>query len=394
MGASGKPLASDKSNGSTLLTMAPQQSRSARRYSSLKYALSIADFFYILFLLLVFLGSGFSKILVDRLFNFIPYSFLILPVYLFVISFTYYFLDLPLNFYRSYVLEHQFCLSNQNIRDWCADQMKAGLLSYIIGMILLSAFYFILKLYQNSWWLIISLFWIFFSLILAKLLPTVIIPLFFKYKKLTDDSLRDRIMNLANKMKIKILDCFEIDFSRKTLKANAAFVGWGATKRIILADTLKDKYSYDEIEVILAHEFAHYKLRHLLKLLLVNSSVIVLCFYLIFKTSNFTLGLFGLASLQDLAALPLILIYFVLLSLITRPFENFASRRMERSADRMALTVTGLKGAFISMMEKLAIQNLADRNPHPVIKFFFFDHPPVVERIAMANNLKITNNYL
>lgn len=191
-------------------------------------------------------------------------------------------------------------------------------------------------------------------------------------------------------MQVKILDCFEIDFSKKTLKANAAFLGWGATRRVVLSDTLRDKYSYDEIEVILAHEFVHYKLKHLLKLILVNSFVIILSFYIIFRTSGYSLKLFGMSSLSDIAALPVMLIYFVLFGIIMQPFENFISRRLERNADMMALKITGLNEAFISMMDKLAKQNLADRNPHPLIKFFFFDHPPIDERIALARSFKGT----
>jgi STE24 endopeptidase len=314
---------------------------------------------------------------------------------------------LPLSFYHSYVLERRFGLSAQKIKDWLKDQVKAGIIFYIIALILVGAFYYILRRFTNYWWLVISLFWIFFSLILAKVIPVVIIPLFFKYKRLSDENLRERIMHLADKMKVnpvrntkaknmknkisngvKILEVFEIDLSSKTLKANAAFVGWGATKRVILADTLKDKYSLDEIEVILAHEFAHYRLRHLLKLILVNSVVIIMSFYLIFRTSFYTLSLFGLSSLSDIATLPLVLIYFVLFGILMQPFENYISRRFERNADKMALKVTGLKEAFISMMGKLSLQNLADRNPHPVIKFFFFDHPPIDERIALARRFQ------
>jgi STE24 endopeptidase len=221
---------------------------------------------------------------------------------------------------------------------------------------------------------------------LAKLTPVLIIPLFFKYKILSDNTLRERIINLADKMKIKILDVFEIDFSKKTLKANAAFVGMGKTKRVILADTLKDKYTYDEIGVILAHEFAHYRLKHLLKLLLVNSIGIIFSLYLIFKTNRYILGLFGLGSIYNISALPIILIYLVAFSIVVTPFENYLSRKFETNADIMALQVTGLKGGFISMMDKLAAQNLADRNPSKIIKIFFFDHPPIDERIEMAKS--------
>jgi len=364
----------------------PERQR-AKRYSFFNYSLSILETAYLFSLILIFLGSGLSKIIALGLLKFTTANYFIIPLYLLIVSLGYHFLSLPLNFYHSYVLEHSFSLSNQSVKDWVIDQIKAAAVSYIIAVILISAFYYILKHFLHSWWLVISLFWIFFNLVLARLVPIIIIPLFFKYKKLTDDILRERIMNMAKKMKVRILDCFEIDFSKKTLKGNAAFLGWGKTKRVILADTLKDKYTPDEIEVILAHEFAHYRLRHLLKLISINSLLAIIIFYLIFKTSDYTLELFGLSSLFDVASLPVIFLYFLLFGIIMQPFGNYISRILEKNADLMALSITGSKDAFISMMEKLSSQNLADRNPHPIIKFFFFDHPPVDERITMARSL-------
>ncbi|OGX16256.1 MAG: hypothetical protein A2166_03800 [Omnitrophica WOR_2 bacterium RBG_13_41_10] len=357
----------------------------AKRYSATKYFLALFDIAYLLLLLFLFLKTGLSKILVSNISKFLAYPLLI-PTYIIIASLGYYILDFPFNFYRSFLLEHKFSLSTQKVTDWLKDQLKQFGLSYVISFILVAAFYFILGNLPKIWWLIVSLFWIFFSLILARLTPVIIIPLFFKYKKLSDETLRMRILNLAQKMRVKILDCFEIDFSKKTLKANAAFVGIGKTRRVILADTLKDKYTHDEIEVILAHEFAHYKLKHLLKLILINSLITVLSFYLIFKTSDYTLRFFGFVSLSQIAALPVILIYFTFFGIITQPIEAYLSRCLERNADKMALEATGLKDAFVSMMEKLAAQNLADRSPHPVIKFFFFDHPPIDERIAFAKS--------
>jgi STE24 endopeptidase len=187
-------------------------------------------------------------------------------------------------------------------------------------------------------------------------------------------------------MQVKILDVFEIDFSKKTLKANAAFTGMGKTKRVLLADTLKDKYTHDEILVIMAHEFAHYQLRHIVKLIALNSLVTLGLLYLIFKTSFYTLGIFKLDSLSQLASLPLVFLYFLLFGILFQPLEAFVSRRFEKDADRLALKVTQDKEAFVSLMEKLAAQNLADRNPHPLIKFFSFDHPPIDERIKTAKD--------
>ena len=359
----------------------------ARKYSSLKYGLSIFDTAYLVALLFLFQGLGISGVLARIISGLAAKEYLVLPVYLLAVSLAYYLLDFPINFYQSFVLEHNFGLSRQKAGDWLKDQLKAGLIVYIISLVLFGVFYYILRQYPANWWLIVSLAWIFFNLIMAKLFPIIIIPLFFKSKPLSDQGLRQRIMDLAGRMKVKILDVFEIDFSKKTSKANAAFVGWGKTRRVLLADTLKDKYSHDEVEVILAHEFAHYRLKHLFKLILINSLVTLATFYLIFKSSSFFLSFFGLSSLGDIAAFPLLLLYFVAVGVISRPIENYISRRFEINADKMSITSTGLKADFISTMDKLAAQNLADRNPHPLIKFFFFDHPPIDERIALAKSL-------
>jgi len=360
----------------------------AKQYSFLKYSLALVDTAYLVILLLIFCITNLSKSLAEFVLNFSSQNYAAIPAYTLIIGIGYYILSLPLNFYRTYTLEHKFSLSKQSLRDWILDQIKSGIIAYIISLILIGAFYYILKRSPGYWWLIISLFWIFFSLVLAKLMPVVIIPLFFKYKRLSDEELRKRIFSLADKMRVKILDVFEIDFSKKTLKANAAFVGVGNTRRVILADTLKDKYSYNEIEVVLAHEFAHYRLKHLLKLIAVNSLVTLALFYLIFITSDGVLSLFGLSSLEDIAALPVILLYFVLSGIIMQPVENYISRKFEKNADKLAIAATGMKEDFISTMDKLATQNLADRNPHPLIKFFFFDHPPIDERIALAKSFQ------
>ncbi len=343
----------------------------AKSYSHRKYALSIIDTVYSLALLLIFLGSGLSLCLENFLKSFSLPNYLLIAVYLLVISLGYYLLNLPLNFYASFTLEHKFNLSKQASMGWWMDQLKSGIIAYLISLILVLFFYWILGKF-NQWWLITSIFWIVFSVVLAKLAPVLIIPLFFKYKHLEDEALRQRIFNLAAKMQIKLMEVFEIDFSKKTLKANAAFTGMGKTKRVLLADTLKDKYTHDEVEVILAHEFAHYQLKHMIKLIAVNSLVTLGIFYLIFKTSVYTLAIFKLNSLVQLASLPLVFLYFALFAIIMQPLEAYVSRRFDKDAVLLALKVTGAQEAFVSLMEKLAAQNLADRSPHPLIKFFLF----------------------
>lgn len=361
----------------------------AKGYSRSKYALSILGTLYLSALLAVFLSFGLSKGLAGALAGVIRFRYLLVPAFLLACGIAYGILNFPFVFYATYLLERKYSLSSQKLSDWLLDELKSGAIGYILTLILLAAFYYVLEISPGYWWFFVSLFWIIFGLILARLTPIIIIPLFFKYTKLQDEALRQRILALADKMKVKILDVFEIDFSKKTLKANAAFVGMGRTRRVLLADTLKDKYTHDEIEVVLAHEFAHYQLRHILKLILANSAVTLGLFYLIFRTSSYFLTLFGLGSLSDAAAMPLVFLYFVVFGVITRPLEAYISRRFEKQADALALKTTANKAAFISMMNKLAGQNLADRSPHPAIKFFFFDHPPIDERIAMAEKSDI-----
>ncbi|MCM8792039.1 MAG: M48 family metalloprotease [Candidatus Omnitrophica bacterium] len=360
----------------------------SKRYWRVKYTLSVIEIIYILVLLFVFLNTGSSRYLSCYILNLIKIKPIVIAAYLFLLYFVYFLLIFPLYFYRSFILEHKYSLSNQKLLHWFEDSLKAGVIFYILSLILIELFYFSLSYSQKNWWLFISFFWIFLNIVLARILPIYIIPLFFKYKKFTDENLRKYVFEIAKKMGIQILDIFEIDLSKKTLKANAAFLGLGKTRRVILADTLKDKYTKEEIGVVLAHEFAHYRSAHILKLLMMEAISIIFNFYFIFKTSNLFLKRYGFLSLNELGSMPIIFIYLILWEIVITPFKNFISRIFERNADILAIRTTGLKDTFICLMDKLARQNLSDRRPHPIIKIFFFDHPPIEERIDLAKNLK------
>jgi len=360
----------------------------SKRYWRIKYVLIILDSVYLIFLLFLFLNSGISYKFSVFALKLVKNKPTAIAIYFLIIYILYAILNFPLNFYRSFVLEHKFSLSRQSFISWLKDNLKSGLIFYVFSLILIEFLYFSFDYSPYHWWILVSFFWIFLSIILAKILPTFIIPLFFKYKKINDENLKRHILELASKMKVKILDIFEIDLSKKTTKANACFLGLGKTKRIILSDTLKDRYTPEEIEVILAHELAHFRFFHLWKFLFLEAIFIVLNFYIIFKTQDYFFKFYGL-NLKDIAGLPVIFIYLILYEIITLPFKNLIKRICERNADIFALKITGLKEAFISLMEKIAQQNLADRFPHPIIKLFFFDHPPIGERINLAKNFRL-----
>ncbi|MFH1578215.1 MAG: M48 family metallopeptidase [Candidatus Omnitrophota bacterium] len=355
----------------------------AKQYSRIKYTLAIADFIYLLLFLVLLQFSGLAvwlRLGVSRIF---ANQLLAIFFYCLALFLLYFMLTFPIKFYRSFIVEHRFGLSREKISHWLSDQVKGFFLGFFISIILIQGFFFFLRQYPDNWWWISSLFWVLFSVILAQLFPVLIIPLFFKYRRIDNQDLRRRILNLAGRMGIKILDVYQIDFSKKTTKANAALIGLGKFKRIILTDTLQGKFSPEEIELILAHEFAHLKLRHLIKMLILNSASILFIFYILFGYGGLIFSRFDL-NLTDIAGLGIWIFCFVCFQAASSPLFNWISRNMERNADYLALKSSDQPKAFVSMIDKLSKQNLSERKPARWAKILFFDHPPVEERIAFA----------
>lgn len=225
----------------------------AKRYARIKYKLALIDIAYTLFLLILLQASGFAYWLKAILSGLSANKFILVALYTLTVFFIYSALNFLLDFYRSFVVERNFNLSNQKFPSWLLDYIKSNLLGLVVFIILTESFYSFIRSYPLSWWWMSALFWVFLSVVIARIFPVLVVPLFFKYKKLANEDLRRRILDLASKMNVKILDVFEIDFSKKSLKANAAFVGVGRSKRVLLTDTLLNgKFEPEEIEVILA----------------------------------------------------------------------------------------------------------------------------------------------
>jgi len=351
----------------------------AKEYAGIKYRLALIDMVYTLVLLIVLQMSGLAARLESALLGLSGNQFILTALYSAIIFLIYMILNFTLDFYRSFVVEHRFGLTKQKYSYWLSDHLKSNALGLTVFVILVESFLFFARSYPQSWWWMSALFWIFLSVIIAKIFPVIVIPIFFKYKKLENEDLRQRIMSLAKVMRVRILDVFEIDFSKKSLKANAAFVGMGKSRRVLLTDTLLNgKFLPEEIEMILAHEFAHYRFKHLIKMVIMNSAVIFLTFYIFFQLDNR-----GLQA-RDISNLGAWLFLFMVLQLLVTPLTNWISRIMEHNADVAAIQVIGKRGSFVSMMEKLGEQNLADRRPPLWAKIFFYDHPPIDERIEYS----------
>ncbi|MFH1847613.1 MAG: M48 family metalloprotease, partial [Candidatus Omnitrophota bacterium] len=186
----------------------------------------------------------------------------IIAIYALLFGATYYVITFYSGFYKDYVIEHRFGLSTQQLSGWIKDEIKRVALSLVMFLVFIEFLYFLLDNSPALWWLHMTLGWLFLSVIVAKVMPVFILPLFFKSVPLADSDLKGRLMRLAKRCDIRILDVFKLHLSAKTKKANAALVGMGRTRRVLLGDTLLDNYSKDEVEVVLAHELGHHKLFH------------------------------------------------------------------------------------------------------------------------------------
>lgn len=295
---------------------------------------------------------------------------------------------LPVRFYSGYILEHRYGLSTETVRGWFVDLLKAMAIDVVVTVLMLEVVYALMRFSAERWWLWAAGAWILFAVVVSQLFPVLILPIFYKLKPVEDNNLVQRLVGLAYQVKAKVLGVFVMDMSRKTKKANAMLAGLGATKRIILGDTLLENYTPDEIEVVLAHELGHFYYRHLWKRIATSSVMSLIGLYLVNLVLNYFIGVVGFHGLADVANFPLFLLTLSLFFLVMMPLENTLSRRSEKQSDQFALEQTGNAAAFISSMKKLAEQNLSDLNPSPAVEFLLHDHPAIGKRIAMAERFQ------
>lgn len=363
--------------------------KKAKSYWRQKHALSLWELAFSVGLLALIQFTGVSTALKTLAINSARNFYFALIPYLAGFGLIYYLATLPFGFYEGYVLEHRFLLSNQTLAGWAKDEAKKCVISFVIFLLMMESLYAIAMSFQANWWVAAAIFWVFISIVFAEIFPVVIIPLFYKYNKLSDNELRNTTFELAGKFGIKLMDVFVIDFSKNTKKANAAIVGWGRTKRVILADNLINEFTPTEVKVVIAHEMAHYKLKHLWKLVFASAASITFFFFVLYRVLPGLAAFFGLTGPLDMAMLPMLYAIFILYELILMPIHNGFSRKLEKDADVMALEITKLSAPFISLMEKLAQKNLSDKFPGRLTEYIFYNHPPISKRIALARKMAL-----
>lgn len=292
-------------------------------------------------------------------------------------------LGFPLAAYRGYALEHRYGLSREAFRDWCRDHAKAAAIGLAFTVVAALAVYTAIHMTPRWWWLVAAILATLAAIVFTNILPTVVLPVFYRLEPLDRPELAGRLIALARAQGVEALGVYVWELA-KTRKANAALVGLGSTRRILLSDTLLAEYSEDEIEVILAHELAHHVHRDLWKAIAIEAAIALMAGWCADFTRRLIGPVLGFSGPQDLAALPLHLFGAGVVSVAAVPFVNALSRHNERRADRFAVELTRRPAAFISAMRRLGAQNLAESRPSAITRLIFYTHPPVEERIEAA----------
>lgn len=353
----------------------------SKKYNNTKLAISIFDTVAGFILVFIFIALGWSILLEEYIRQFVSSDYLVFLLFVISIGVAGSIIFFPLNFYSGYILEHKYKLSNQNLYKYFFEKAKALLVSTLIGIPILILFFWVLREYGTFWWLPFAIFMFFISVVFSQIFPVFILPIFYKIKPIENESLKSRIRNLAVDAGLKVENVYSFDMSKNTKKANAAFTGLGKTKRIILGDTLLNNYTENEIETVIAHEIGHYKHKHITKNIIIGTLSSFLTLFIIAKLYEISTGWFNIDSVTQIAALPLLTLWSVIIGLITTPLGNILSRKFEYEADRYAVTATCKPLSFINTLEKLTEQNLGDKEPHPFVEWFFYSHPSIKNRI-------------
>ncbi len=293
-------------------------------------------------------------------------------------------IGLPQRFYQTFVLERRYGLSAAPVKVWMADHLKGLAVSLVLILPAAEFVYFSIARWPGSWWAVTAAAGALAVVGLARLTPVVLLPLFYRFKPLDRATLRSRIESLSARAGVPVLGVYEWSLGDKTRRANAALVGTGRSRRILLSDTLLAHYSDDEIEVILAHELGHHAHRDIRNGLVIESLLIAVACAAAAGALQVSWRALELEGPTDVAGLPLLILAAGVVSFLTTPVLNAWSRRSEHRADRFALTLTERPDAFVSAMRRLAAQNLAEERPSAATLWLFHTHPPFEQRIQAA----------
>ncbi|HZW12264.1 MAG TPA: M48 family metallopeptidase [Noviherbaspirillum sp.] len=294
--------------------------------------------------------------------------------------------ELPFDYYRQFVLEARFGFNKMTVRLFIIDMLKSTAVGLAIGLPLIWVILTLMEKSGDLWWLYAWIVWSGFQLLMQVLIPTVIAPMFNKFTPLQDENLRKRIENLMHRIGFASKGLFVMDGSKRSAHGNAYFSGFGAAKRIVFFDTLLERLGPQEVEAVLAHELGHFKLKHVIKRIVVMFALslgfLALLGYLKTQTWFYTgLGVDPmLTGHNDAMALILFMLALPVFTFLFSPLVSLTSRKHEFEADAFAAKHSNAQD-LVSALVKLYEDNASTLTPDPLHSAFYDSHPPASVRI-------------
>jgi STE24 endopeptidase len=362
----------------------------AKRYSRIRLALLAAGTAWGTARTATFAFSGGSAALRDLARSKAPHPALAAPAYVAATVVASWVGRLPLAYVGGHRVERAFGLTKQTTRGWLGDEGKGLAIGLAFQVPATCGAYALIRRRPRDWWLILSGLTVPLAAVLSQLAPVVIMPIFNRFEPLADRELAGRVTALSERAGVRIADVYRMDMSRQSERANAFFTGLGATKRIVLGDTLLDRFTPKEIEGVVAHELGHQVHGDIWRLVALAGAFGFGAAYLLAKVGpaviDRTSYRTGVTELGDVASLPLLEVLLALGGAIAVPIQSAVSRAIERRTDRYALELTGDGETYAAAMGRLAAQNLADPDPPKAIVLLLYSHPPIAERIRTARS--------
>jgi len=361
------------------------EDKSARYHRLRRRAAAAMATWRVVFLLGLMVSGG-AAVLRDRLAAVAGPGLVPLVVtYVATLVLVYEVVRLPVAWYEGVVLERRYGLSTSGPGKWWTEQFQGAVLAaagLAAAALVVSA---LLRWSPDRWWIAAAAGCALVLVLVVQLGPTWLLPLVHELRPLPREALRSRLLALAARARTPVLDVCEWRVGDRTRKANAALVGAGRTRRILVSDTLLAAHDDDEIEAVLAHELAHHVYGDIWTALAVEVGLLAAGCYLADVALELAVAPFALDGKSDIAALPLLALVGGAVTLALLPISRAVSRAHERRADRYALDLTGNAAAFISAMRRLAARNLAEERPSRLVRLLFHTHPPFTDRIEAAS---------
>lgn len=365
-----------KAKYSKALILSDKEFKKAGNYAISKERISIVEriFEYVLFLFWIGFGFSYLESLLSEIESSLMKSLLFVDIFIL----ANWFFMLGFSLYGTFKLDREYGFSNMSFKLFAIDTVKAGGLFLIFGSLIIYLISYIIENFQN-WWIYGFIFIFGVIIFINAIYPTLIAPIFNKFEPLEDLELKSKIENLLSEVGFKSSGVFRVDASRRDNRLNAYFGGLGKSKRVVLFDTLIQKLTHSELIAVLGHELGHFKHRDILKNIAIMGFILFVMFGVF---GNLPSNLYSEIGVDEASysTISLFLLLSGALTIFLMPIVNLISRSNEYRADEFGSRV-GSREDLISALIKLTNENRAFPHSHKLYIFFYYSHPPLIERL-------------